>query len=221
MMPRKPEWIPDHAYKAYQNLSAKNKNFIKPIYFSEDNNLKNFWRDFSKGGPFFFIELNEHLIRWKNYFDKKQKQHQDWKNADDELKKIRSRIKSSLKIIEGLKKSNPVIKSYRFNDLEKMLNSFLSHEMKDFKADKDRDLKAKNKQRALKRQSYGGSQNAQVRSCGIALYNFFQDPDIQKDWRKSPADLKRHVCTIVNVLIDSKDTPLTEKSLTDAIKTFL
>ena len=217
-MPRKPEWIPDHAYMAYQKRPADDQRFLEPIYFSDDNSVKNFWGDFSKGGRFFFAELNEHLVRWKNYFDKKQEQRKLWADADDELKKLQSRIDSSLKIISTLK-TNPVIKDYRFGDLERMLQAFKNCELEEFKKDKDQDLKAKNKYRALTRQS-NDEAKSKAQSLGKSLYAFFQEKHIQKDWKKPQAHLKKHICSIVNLLIDNEEHPLTEKELTDAVKNF-
>lgn len=207
-------WVPENAIQAFSGLADMASNqeyaFIQRLFETKD--LKEFWSDFSKGGYQFFSEFLYRIIRGYRRFQKSQNLPVRREDALEGLSTLYDRFREVEKILEDIRKQGFVEVS-AFDDLLSKVEycQFQALPVLSFQIEQAAREPKKNPHRPLTRQRGGAM--AEPAYYGRLLYFFFLQDHIQKDWKKSPTILKRHICDIVNVLLDCPDDPLTVSAL--------
>lgn len=217
-------WVPENAIQAFSGLSGmastQEQEFIQRLFEAKD--LRGFWTDFSSAGYPFFSEFLYRIIRAYRAFLKSENLPVRRQDAIEGLTTLHDRFHEIEKLIENIRKQR-FIEAQPFDDLLANIRhcQFEALPMLVLKIEQASRIPKKTPHRPFTRQSFNRDvPTTEVTYLGRVLYNFFQQKHIQKDWKKTNAKLKSHVCEIVNVLIDRPDDPLTLHVLTDYINNF-
>lgn len=207
-------WVPENAIQALSGLSdmasSQEHEFIQRLFEAKD--LKGFWTDASTAGYPFFSEFLYRIIRGYRRFHKSENLPVRRQDALAGLSTLRGRFLEIEKILEDIGKQD-LVEISAFDDILSKLEycQFQALPGLSFQIEQACKEPKKNPHRPLTRQRRGAM--AEPAYYGRLLHSFFQQNHIQKDWKKSQIILKRHVCDIVNVLLDRPDDPLTVSAL--------
>lgn len=213
-------WVPENAVQAFSgltDLTPQEREFIQPLFDAKD--LKEFWSDFSSAGYQFFSAFLYRIIRGYRRFQKSENLPVRRQDALDGLSTLQDRFHEIEKIIEDIRGQN-FIEDAVFDDLLLKVEycHFQALPVLSFQIEQASREPRENPHRPLNRQRVG--RMAGPAYYGRLLYSFLQQDHIRNDWKKPQARLKRHICDIVNVLLDCPDDPLTVSMLTGYVRKF-
>lgn len=212
-------WVPENAIQAFSGLSgvasSQEQEFLQRLF--EDKDLKAFWADFSTAGYPFFSEFLYRVVRGYRRFQQSENLPVRRQDALEGLSTLRDHFQKIEKIIEDIERQN-FIDVAAFDDLLSKVEycQFQALPVLSFQIERSSREPGKNLYRPLTRQR--GGVMAEPAYYGRLLYSFFQQDHIQRDWKKPSATLKRHICDVVNALLDNPDDPLTVSALIGYIR---
>lgn len=192
-------WIPALARSSFQSIDRKDKLFIKPLFV--DDRAEEFWLDFSTAGRFFFSEIYMHLLHCNARFDKYREEHKKLtENGYDLRDREQALITAEKKLFKNFISDGDGDIERHSEQKYNLARAFYEHEKSMAK------LNNKNPMRPRNRESFNlkYKEEKKIQFLGVGLYYFFEQEHIQADWKKNKLRLKKHVCAIVNVLINER-----------------